>query len=49
VDWVHNLTVLEEKFENPQILYLEQAQHHLANETALIRDRYCRWLDRYWE
>jgi alpha-beta hydrolase superfamily lysophospholipase len=40
VDWLHNLTVLQAKFSEPRILMLEQARHHLANESPELRTRY---------
>lgn len=33
VDWRHGLKVLREKFDEPRILLLEEARHHLANES----------------
>lgn len=40
VDWPYNLQVLKAKFDEPQILLLPQARHHLANELPGIRQRY---------
>ena len=40
VDWRHNLRVLQEKFAEPELLLLPQARHHLANESAALRQRY---------
>jgi alpha-beta hydrolase superfamily lysophospholipase len=40
VDWRHNLKVLQSKFAEPQVLMLETAGHHLANETPALRQRY---------
>lgn len=40
VDWPYNLEVLKAKFDEPQILLLPQARHHLANELPGIRQRY---------
>jgi alpha-beta hydrolase superfamily lysophospholipase len=40
VDWRHNLQVLEDKFDRPEILTLPTARHHLANETEALRRRY---------
>jgi len=40
VDWSHNLDVLNEKFNHPQILMLSEARHHLANELPELRARY---------
>lgn len=44
VDWQHNIRVLEEKFDAPELFYLPEARHHLANETADFRQRYLGWL-----
>ncbi len=40
VDWRHGLKVLREKFDEPRILLLEEARHHLANESEGLRRRY---------
>lgn len=40
VDWRHNLRVLQDKFAEPELLLLPQARHHLANESAALRQRY---------
>ena len=40
VDWQHNLKVLNAKFNAPQVLMVPSAKHHLANETAPLRQRY---------
>ncbi len=37
VDWRHNLPVLERKFDQPEILRLPDARHHLANEREELR------------
>ena len=47
VDWQHNLEVLKAKFNQPQVLLLPGARHHLANETAEIREQYLAFLDRH--
>lgn len=47
VDWRHNLKVLSAKFDQPRVLLLPKARHHLANETAEIRDRYFAFLDTF--
>lgn len=47
VDWRHNLEVLKTKFDQPQVLLLPEARHHLANETAEIRERYFAFLDQH--
>ncbi|RPY39931.1 alpha/beta hydrolase [Pseudomonas aeruginosa] len=40
VDWRHGVKVLREKFDEPRILLLEEARHHLANESEGLRRRY---------
>lgn len=47
VDWQHNLEVLKTRFNQPQVLLLPEARHHLANETAAIREQYFGFLDQY--
>ena len=45
VDWPYNLKVLKAKFDQPQILLLPEARHHLANELPGIRQRYFDFID----
>jgi alpha-beta hydrolase superfamily lysophospholipase len=40
VAWQHNLKVLQDKFAAPQILRVDGARHHLANEVPALRQRY---------
>ncbi|MBM7062451.1 alpha/beta hydrolase [Pseudomonas sp. UL073] len=40
VDWRHNLGVLGAKFAGTETLMLPGARHHLANESAALRQRY---------
>ena len=47
VDWQHNLEVLNTRFNQPRVLLLPEARHHLANETAAIREQYFGFLDQY--
>ncbi|WP_409498167.1 alpha/beta hydrolase [Pseudomonas fragi] len=47
VDWQHNLEVLKTRFNQPRVLLLPEARHHLANETAAIREQYFGFLDKY--
>lgn len=47
VDWQHNLGVLQDKFCNPDVLLLGGARHHLANETAELRQRYLDYLGQH--
>lgn len=44
VDWRHNLAILNAKFSEPQILILDQARHHLVNESPELRARYFEFL-----
>lgn len=44
VDWQYNLPVLQQKFQNPTILQLPEARHHLANERNDIRQEYLTFL-----
>lgn len=44
VDWRHNMQVLRGKFDQPQVLMLPKARHHLANEIAQIRQEYFKFL-----
>lgn len=44
VAWQHNLKVLQDKFAAPQILRLDGARHHLANEAPALRQRYLDFL-----
>lgn len=44
VDWRHNLKVLTHKFNQPNILLLPSARHHLANEQLSIRKQYFKFL-----
>jgi len=44
VDWNHNLAVLKDKFDHPQIFMLHEARHHLANELPELRLQFFRFL-----
>lgn len=44
VDWSHNLAVLNDKFDHPQIFMLHEARHHLANELPELREQFFRFL-----
>ncbi|UAW98834.1 alpha/beta hydrolase [Halopseudomonas nanhaiensis] len=44
VDWQHNIRVLEQKFDVPEVFYLDQARHHLVNEGKALRQQYLAWL-----
>lgn len=45
VDWGHNLSVLNEKFDHPKILMVSQARHHLANELPELRAQYLAFIE----
>jgi alpha-beta hydrolase superfamily lysophospholipase len=47
VDWQHNLQVIRQKFQQPQVLMLPEARHHLANEAAHIRQEYFAFLNQH--
>ncbi|AZE51825.1 Lysophospholipase [Pseudomonas chlororaphis] len=47
VDWQHNLQVIRQKFQQPQVLMLPEARHHLANESARIRQEYFAFLNQH--
>ena len=40
VDWRHNLGVLQAKFDQPELIILPEARHHLVNERADLRRYY---------
>lgn len=44
VDWRHNLQVLQDKFDRPDILRLQGARHHLVNEREALRRQYFAFL-----
>jgi len=44
VDWQHNIKVLQDKFDAPELFYLPEARHHLANEKPRYRRQYLDWL-----
>lgn len=44
VDWRHNLQVLQDKFNRPEILRLPGARHHLVNEREALRRQYFAFL-----
>lgn len=44
VDWRFNLQVLRRKFSEVTVLMVESGRHHLANESAEIRQRYFAFL-----
>jgi alpha-beta hydrolase superfamily lysophospholipase len=47
VDWRHNLGVIRDKFQEPDVHMLTGARHHLANEHAEYREKILRIIDRY--
>lgn len=40
VDWAYNLNFLQHKFQQPKVLCLPHASHHLLNEQSNIRSQY---------
>ena len=46
VDGAHNIAVLRRLFE-VELLEVPEARHHLVNETAAVRERMWRFLDRH--
>jgi len=44
VDWRHNLPILEEKFDRPEVLRMPEARHHLVNEREALRREYFTFL-----
>ncbi len=49
IDWQHNLRVLQDKFDQPTILRLPTARHHLVNENEEIRNRYFAFLTEHFQ
>ncbi|HAJ41398.1 MAG TPA: alpha/beta hydrolase, partial [Alcanivorax sp.] len=47
VDWRHNLGVIRDKFQEPDVHMLNGARHHLANEHEEYREKILRIIDRY--
>jgi alpha-beta hydrolase superfamily lysophospholipase len=47
VDWLYNIAVIKVKFPNVTVAYIEDARHHLANETQAIRKALYQHIDRY--
>jgi alpha-beta hydrolase superfamily lysophospholipase len=47
VDWRHNIPVIREKFPRSKYLPLQDAYHHLVNETAALRDKMFTAIDLY--
>lgn len=47
VDWQHNLDVLQDKFDQPEILRLPGARHHLVNESEALRRQYFAFLSEH--
>lgn len=39
VDWQHNVDVIKRLFSEVKITYIQDAQHHLVNESLLKRDK----------
>jgi alpha-beta hydrolase superfamily lysophospholipase len=47
VDWRHNIPVVRDKFPRAKYLPLQEAHHHLVNETAAIRAKIFAAIDLY--
>lgn len=47
VDWKHNLAVLEDKFNQPQLCLLPGAGHHLVNEQAHYREQSFNFIEQF--
>ncbi|MDX1804702.1 MAG: alpha/beta hydrolase [Alcanivorax sp.] len=47
VDWRHNLSVIKNKFEDPDVYVLKGARHQLANENADYRAEIFAIIDKY--
>jgi len=47
VEWRHNIPMILEKFDRPQVHYLPRGRHHLANEEIAIRKRLLKLFDQY--
>ena len=39
VDWRHNISILQEKFDHPPVLFLPEGRHQLVNEEEQLRNR----------
>ena len=44
VDGKHNICVLQKLYKNPEVLWLDEARHHLPNELKETRQYYMNWL-----
>ena len=49
VDWRVNVPAIEEKFDGVETFYLNEAGHHLANESKDIREKIYLAMDRYFK
>lgn len=47
VDFRHNLEVLKQKFNEPDIVMIEGARHHLSNESETSREKMFRYLKKH--
>jgi alpha-beta hydrolase superfamily lysophospholipase len=47
VDWRHNIPVIREKFPKSKVLPLQDAYHHLVNETPALREKMFTAIDLY--
>ncbi len=49
VSYLHNLAIIEKKFWQPKVIYLDGAKHHLANETENFRRIIFNELDQWFD
>ncbi|HET8707187.1 MAG TPA: alpha/beta hydrolase [Pseudomonadales bacterium] len=47
VDWRHNISLLQEKFDRPPVLFLPEGRHQLVNEKEALRKRMFDFIDQY--
>lgn len=47
VDWLYNIGIIRKKFPRAEICYMDNARHHLANETEQKRAKLYRLMDSY--
>ena len=49
IDALHNIPVLQRLYQNTDVLWLENARHHLPNEIEVTRQQYFNWLTTYFQ
>lgn len=47
IDAEYNIGKLRQLYESAEVLWLENARHHLPNEIEETRQEYCLWLQKY--